>query len=457
LDIRRLLVANNTKPLYSIRKLQDWTSNQLYRWRAALKKGNKPPSPALRQHMTNGATEPPALPETTPAQGVQPPAEGRKPRGRRAAGRKPAAKPDQGLVDVVSQPAGRPDEASDNLDALSRHISIATDLDTLELPEFDGEEMQDEVVCEALGRGDIRATTRRGDADRREAARAVAALPSFDSWELGKQLEVEEMGTSTPVGGGPAASAMLLPAEQQPVQDMEEIFSMETDEEDSHVSAADLARTSSSPVWEVESGKVTGSGVSSPDLFSPTRPEKQGNKRSLAPFDDDEEEMEEKDMAQTKRQAVMITEPTSFELVPSISSEQAENAEAEAAALTRTSSVKKAAVTEGGSGGALFGSPRPTMLSRIGSWGALSSLSSHVSLSGPGGALGLGRCESSKECFSPPVASSSLERSVSGVTGGGVAAAKEDAGFLDDLSEWGSTTLSRQRSWGAPADEVTCC
>ena len=52
--------SHGLSQLYSIRKLQDWTSNQLYRWRAALKKGQAPPRPALRQHIANTAERPDA-------------------------------------------------------------------------------------------------------------------------------------------------------------------------------------------------------------------------------------------------------------------------------------------------------------------------------------------------------------------------------------------------------------
>ena len=57
--------SHGLSQLYSIRKLQDWTSNQLYRWRAALKKGQAPPRPTLRRHIANASGLPPGAKGTS--------------------------------------------------------------------------------------------------------------------------------------------------------------------------------------------------------------------------------------------------------------------------------------------------------------------------------------------------------------------------------------------------------
>jgi hypothetical protein len=388
--VHRLFVAHGTAPLYSMRKLQDWTSNQLYRWRAALKKGVKPPSPALRKHIaTTGASEESvvaaaAAPKPKPA-AAPAAAEGRKPRCRSSRRKSPEAKdatlrvkptiekkaagraPEKNKAKKEQKPPHEPSpepspeptpEPSLEPDALTREVSITTALESVELPEFGHEEMQEVAIRQALdhaasGQADEAWTTQRQEAAEKQA----------------------EPGTSTPVTVSAPVSTPILIPEEPPVQDVEQLLFME--EEPSERSDAG-GRTS--PVWEAEGS----SGVSSPELFSPRPPSQLTKRRSLAPFEDDV-------MEEAEHQPVMITEPLSFA--------KADN--------------------------------ERTPLTRLTSWSALDSLSNSLSLLDPSVPVSLERCESSKDV--------------------------DDPAFSNALSEWGSTTLTRQRSWGAPLQPFANC
>eukprot|EP01043_Picozoa_sp_COSAG02_P030988 COSAG02_NODE_2003_length_10135_cov_9.873754_11_plen_401_part_00 len=366
---RRLFVANGTEPLYSMRKLQDWTSNQLYRWRLALKKGQKPPSPALRKHIAStGASEESVVaaatalrskPVPVPAAGVA--SVGRKPRCRSAQRNTPEAKdaklrveakdaklcvkptiekkaagraekkrkknkPDPTAQETVAQqptqkpaaPTQEPAAAAQEVDALSREVSITTALQTVMLPEFCEEEMQDMAICQVLGRTDA-------------------------EWVAQRQETAEKQtdpGTSTPVSViAPVSTPVLIP-EEPPVQDVEQLLFMEERSD---------AAGHPSPVWESEGGN----DVSSPE-------------------------------GEANRQPLMITEPLSFV-----------KADSERAPLTPLTS-----------------------------WSVLDSLSNNMNLVEPSVPVTPETCETSKDV--------------------------DDPAFSNALSEWGSTTLTRQRSWGAP-------
>lgn len=390
-----------------MRKLQDWTSNQLYRWRAALKKGQKPPSPALRQHLANGS-EPPMAPAQSPAKTKPCPTKRRS--GKVQPIEKPTDKSTKKKPIVCSPVSAERKETAVSTEQMSES-SLAAELETLE-PELGSAEMQQEAVCQALGR--TTCTTASGQIDeewivqqedsgvaardRDAAVWAAASLRSFDSWDVANEIEAAP-GPRTPV------SEAIVLEEQQPVQDMEHLFHVE---ETWRVDEPDTRRDATSPVWE--------SGVTTPDLFSP-RASDPKKKRSLASLEDDMD----KTRIGAKRQAVMITEPGSFE--------------------------KSTGKTD-------------AFLTRLSSWCALNPLRNSFSLSEPSGPLLLGRCESSRECFSPVA---NLERNVSA---GGDAV---DMALSNDLSEWGSTKLARQRSWGAPLplplpidniddiDDISCC
>ena len=355
-----------------MRKLQDWTSNQLYRWRAALKKGQKPPSPALRKHIeTTGASEESVVaaaiaprPNPTPVLPAGVDTVRRKPRRRSARGNTPEAKDatlrvkpaiekkaggsaekkrkkkkeqDPAAQEAVAQQPTQEPAAQDpaqELDALSREVSLTTELRTVELPEFCEEEMKDMAICQALGRTDERWATQRQEAAEKQT----------------------DSGTSTPVGViAPASTPVLIP-EEPPVQDVEQLLFMEEEPGERNDAAGH-----SSPVWESEGG----SGVSSPDQLLPSH-------------------LTNMEGGETSHQPVMITEPLSFA-----------KADSERASLTRLTG-----------------------------WSALDSLSNSMDLLEPSVAVSPETCDSSKEM--------------------------DDPAFSNALSEWGSTTLTRQRSWGAP-------
>lgn len=307
--LRRLFVQHGTEPLYSMRKLQDWTSNQLYRWRAALKRGQKPPSPALRKHLASNkdASEESVVAQKSPSTRA---AVAHKPIVKvRTTARKPADREKRQRKKKTAAAAKKDaqEQCPAPSDALSNNVSVARQTDTLELAEFGQEELE-EALSQML-------PTDSGWTAQQQNSEA-ASLPGFDCWAMAKQTET---GTTTPVMTDcqtPAVVRTMLLPEEQPVQDVEQLFRME--EPDQRRDA-----TQSSPVWEADA-----SGV----------------------------------------------------------------------------------------------------------------------LSEPVGPLSLGQCESAKQCFS---ADASLERD-GGSDGMSGAVHADDASLSSDLSEWGSTTLSRQRSWGAP-------
>ena len=125
-------------------------------------------------------------------------------------------------------------------DALSKNVSVTRQTDTLELAEF-GQEELDEALSQILPT-DSGWTAQQQDS-------AAALLPGFDCWAMAKQTET---GTTTPVMTDcqtPAMVRTMLLPEEQPVQDVEQLFSME--EPDQRRDA-----TQSSPVWEAEASGV---------------------------------------------------------------------------------------------------------------------------------------------------------------------------------------------------------
>jgi hypothetical protein len=111
-----------------MRKLQDWISNQLYRWRAALKKGQKPPSPALRKHIAStGASEESVVAAATVVAAAIAP--------------RPRPAPLRAKPTIEKKAAGRAAEKTKKKkdhkpDTLTREVSITTALQTVELPGF---------------------------------------------------------------------------------------------------------------------------------------------------------------------------------------------------------------------------------------------------------------------------------------------------------------------------------